>query len=60
MLYYRGCLGLPLLTNTTHIAAYLIEIIDFVFLWCMDDDDGGTNDRQNTANLPMEVQFLLQ
>ncbi len=48
------------LTNTEHVLPDFIEIVDFSFLWGMDDDHRGSKYGEETPHLAMEVETLVQ
>ena len=56
----RGIVSLHPLTETEHVLADLIEVVSLSFLRGMEDNYCGADDGEETADLPVEVESLLQ
>ena len=50
----------PILTYADHVLANGVEVIDLFLFRSMDDNNGGAKDTEKTANLPVEVQLLIE
>ena len=48
------------LTKTEHVLANRVEVVSLSFVRGMEDDYSGPQDRQETTDLPVEIEFLLQ
>ena len=49
-----------ILTNADHVLANGIEVIDLFLLRSVNDNDGGTKNAEETADLTMEVELLIK
>lgn len=47
-------------TNTEHVLPNLVEVVDLPLFRGVDNDDGGSEDGEETAHLAVEVEVFVQ